>query len=230
MNTTRILYVEDEPFMAKIVKESLESRRYQVRTLTEGTQILEVLSGFQPHLCVLDVMLPKVDGFTLAQGIRTQYPDLPIIFLTAKSRAEDAVKGFRSGGNDYLRKPFSLEELIVRIENLLRLQRDTGQARDDAREITIGDYTFYPQRLELHYGAQVRQLSHRESELLYILTANLQGVTYRRDILLEIWGDDHLFNSRNLDVYINKLRKYLAADERVQIVTLKGVGYLVKVL
>lgn len=224
----KILYIEDEPYLGKIVKESLESRGFEVRMETDGLAALPAYREFRPQLCLLDVMLPKKDGFAIGQDIRALEPNIPIIFLTAKSQTEDVLKGFRSGGNDYIRKPFSLEELIARIHNLLQLAQ--GQARPpragaSAGEISIGRYTFNLIRYELRLDGNVQKLSHREAELLRILAEHPNQTVQRRDILQRIWGDDSFFNSRNLDVYIKKLRGYLRDDHTVEIITLKGVGY-----
>ncbi|RMF26249.1 MAG: DNA-binding response regulator [Bacteroidetes bacterium] len=220
----KILYVEDEPHLGKIVRESLESRGFAVRQVADGRLVTEAFRQFQPDLVVLDVMLPHKDGFTLGRELRTLDARLPILFLTAKTQTEDVLEGFRSGGNDYLKKPFSLEELIARIRNLLHL---TGEERTDPekRTLRIGRFTFHPLRYELHFEGQVRKLSHREAELLRILAENRNRVVERRRILHAIWGDDSIFNSRNLDVYITRLRDCLKADPAVRIITLKGVGY-----
>lgn len=221
MQKTKILYVEDEPFLGKIVKESLESRDFEVKMVADGKWVVSVFKQFTPDICVLDVMLPSIDGFSLAREIRQLAPSLPIIFLTAKTQTEDLVKGFESGGNDYIRKPFSMEELIVRINNLLKT---TVKIPSNA-PISIGQYEFLPQKYELKHTNQVRKLSHREAELLKILNENRHFTVNRKDILMKIWGDDSFFNSRNLDVYITKLRDYLKDDPSVQIMTVKGVGY-----
>ncbi len=223
MKKTKLLYVEDEPFLGKIVKESLESRDFEVLMITDGLRVIPALEKFHPDLCILDVMLPNKDGFTLAGEIRVMHPDLPIIFLTAKTQTEDVLKGFAQGGNDYLRKPFSMEELIVRIQNLLQL---TNHQQDGKREaMQLGAFTFDPRKFELIHPEETRKLSHRETELLKILTRHTNIPVERKTILKEIWGDDSFFNSRNLDVYIAKLRDYLKADPSVQIITLKGIGY-----
>ena len=221
----KILYVEDEPFLGKIVKESLESRGFEVTLVAEGRKVLSTLEALKPDICVLDIMLPQVDGYTLAKDIRRLSPTLPIIFLTAKTQTEDVLKGFEMGANDYMRKPFSMEELIVRIQNLLSLSHPKQANQAVLTNITIGKFEFLTQRYELRLGENVRKLSHREAELLKILNENRFFTIQRKDILLKIWGDDSFFNSRNLDVYITKLRDYLKDDPSVQIMTIKGVGY-----
>lgn len=227
---TKILYVEDEPFLGKIVKESLETRGFEVCMVADGRDVIAQFKSFQPIICVLDIMLPHRDGYALAQDIRQLNPEMPIIFLTAKTQTEDVLKGFQSGGNDYIRKPFSMEELIVRVQNLLQLtQAKAPTAIAPNSHVVLGQYIFYPHRYELHRADTLRKLSHRETELLSILSENLNFTVSRRDILLRVWGDDSFFNSRNLDVYITRLRDYLRDDPTLEILTLKGVGYLFKV-
>ncbi|MFD2036843.1 response regulator transcription factor [Belliella marina] len=220
---TKILYVEDEPALGKIVKESLQSRQYTVYMADDGLAGLRAFESNQPDICVLDIMLPKMDGYALAQEIRKTTPKMPIIFLTAKSQLDDVVKGFKAGGNDYLKKPFSLEELIIRIENLLKLT--SGQVNNQ-HEISFGKFMFYPKRYELKDPLQnIRRLSHKEAGILHLLLQHTNSTLERKKILLELWDDDSYFNSRNLDVYITKLRDYLKEDPAVQIITIKGIGY-----
>ncbi len=222
---TKILYVEDEILLGRIVKESLESRGFQIKMLETGVRILDEVAAFQPDICVLDVMLPDIDGFTLGKTIRKGHPNLPILFLTAKTQTEDLLKGFQSGGNDYIKKPFSMEELIVRINNLLSLSQSAAPSLPED-EIPIGNYTFFPSRFELAApDASLRVLSHRETQLLEIFLEYQNRAVERKHILNTVWGDDSFFNSRNLDVYIKKLRSYLENDDQVKIITLKGYGY-----
>jgi DNA-binding response OmpR family regulator len=223
MSKVKILYVEDEPFLGRIVKESLEVRDFDVRMVTDGKIVIPVFEEMKPDICVLDIMLPNVDGYTLAAGIRKINPEVPIIFVTAKTQTEDLIKGFDVGGNDYLRKPFSMEELIVRINNLLRLTK-TGSS-PESETVMIGKFEFVPKRYELKSGASVKKLSHREVMLLQILCENKNTIVTRKDVLMRVWGDDSFFNSRNLDVYVTKLRDYLKDDLGVEIKTIKGVGY-----
>ncbi|MBK7231196.1 MAG: response regulator transcription factor [Saprospiraceae bacterium] len=221
----KVLYIEDEPSLAKIVKESLQSRSFEILHLPDGDHLIEKFHSFNPDICLFDVMLPIKDGFTLAKEIRVLNPQIPIIFITAKNQTADILEGFQSGGNDYIRKPFSLEELIVRINNLYQLchQNQTSQLPENM--ISIGRYKFSPTRLELILDKEVKRLSYREAQLLMMLIDHKNEVVNRKHILDTIWGDDHFFNSRNLDVYITKLRQYLKEDSLVQILTLKAVGY-----
>jgi DNA-binding response OmpR family regulator len=221
---TKILYVEDEPALGKIVKESLQSRKYQVSMGEDGLQRLRLFEKDSFDICILDIMLPKMDGYTLAGEIRKTSPQIPIIFLTAKSQVEDVVKGFQTGGNDYLKKPFSLEELIVRIENLLSLTN--GQNSGNKQELVFGKFAFIPSKFELKYpSGELKRLSYKEAGILMMLLEKTNQTMERKEILMKLWGDDSFFNSRNLDVYITKLRDYLKPDPTIQIITIKGIGY-----
>jgi DNA-binding response OmpR family regulator len=226
MAAIKVLYVEDEMFLGKIVKESLESRGFAVHMETDGNKVLVAFRKIEPQICVLDVMLPNKDGFAIAKEIRDIDKNVPILFLTAKTQTEDVVKGFNLGGNDYIRKPFSMEELIVRIENLLALKGEISlSTSSNSDELIIGKYRFHIHRQTLIAGAEERKLSYRESELLRFLFDHRNGIVDRRDILNQLWGNDSFFNSRNLDVYITKLRGYLKEDETLEIITIKGIGY-----
>lgn len=220
----KVLYVEDEVFLGKIVKESLESRGYEVVMESDGANVLRLFEDAKPDICILDVMLPNRNGFELAEDIRQLNEDMPIIFLTAKTQTEDVVRGFKLGGNDYIRKPFSMEELIVRIENALRLKHATEIIISEDR-LSIGQFHFHLNRQVLTIGNQEKKLSYRESELLKYLWLHRNDVIDRRELLYHIWGNDSFFNSRNLDVYITKMRGYLKDDTGVEILTIKGVGY-----
>ena len=218
----KILYAEDEVALGKIVLDSLESRGFTVKWVHRGDQVVSAYEEFQPDICVLDVMMPGKDGFMVDREPKRALKSAPVIFLTAKSETRDVLQGFESGGNDYIRKPFSIEELIIRINNLLSLE---GKRQNEKGNIYLGEMKYDPESLQLTRGDVVVNLSHRENELLKYLHHHRKGIILRKDILTEIWGDDHYFHSRNLDVYIRKLRKYFEGDSTVQIITLKGVGY-----
>jgi DNA-binding response OmpR family regulator len=220
----KVLYIEDELFLAKIVKESLESRGFEVLLESDGAKAVSLFKNELPDVCVLDIMLPNTDGFAIAEGIRKINNAVPIIFLTAKTQTENVLQGFSVGGNDYIRKPFSIEELIVRMQHLLQHKKDDAQKYNN-ESITMGKYTFHLYRQVLHDGNTDRRLSFRESELLRLLYESKDRIINRRDILNLLWGNDSFFNSRNLDVYINKLRRYLKEDPALEIITIKGVGY-----
>ena len=224
MSKTKVFYVEDELFLGKIVKESLESRNFEVIMESDGAKATELFKKAKPDICVLDIMLPNKDGFTIADEIRELDEEVPIIFLTAKTQTEDVVKGFSLGGNDYIRKPFSMEELIVRIQNLLKNKQE-GSQKISGGTASIGKYNFQLNRQILSNGKEERKLSYRESELLKLLYENRSTIIDRKDILNLLWGNDSFFNSRNLDVYITKIRSYLKDDPSLEIITIKGIGY-----
>lgn len=220
--SVKILYVEDELFLGKIVKETLESKGFEVFMEDDGSNVLDMFNTTKPDICVLDIMLPNKNGIELAKDIRKINHSVPIIFLTAKTQTEDVVNGFTAGGNDYIRKPFSMEELIIRMENLLHVKKPVLNGND---EISIGRYRFIQQRQVLILDGNEKKLSYREAELLKFLYFNRQDVIDRRELLNHIWGNDSFFNSRNLDVYITKLRGYLKEDPAIEILTIKGIGY-----
>ena len=220
----KVLYVEDELFLGKIVKETLETRGFEVVMESDGADVIRAFEDEQPDICILDVMLPNRSGFELAEDIRKINDDIPIIFLTAKTQTEDVVHGFKIGGNDYIRKPFSMEELIVRIENVLRVRKEEAPA-DSSDSIVMGKYSFHLNKQVLSNGLVEKKLSYREAELIKYLYKNRNAVIDRRELLNHIWGNDSFFNSRNLDVYITKIRGYLKEDPSLEIITIKGVGY-----
>ena len=221
----KVLYVEDELFLGKIVLESLQSRGFEVSMETDGIKVLPRFLQMKPDICVLDVMLPGRDGFEIAEDIRKLNKTIPIIFLTAKTQTEDLVKGFSLGGNDYIRKPFSMEELIVRIENALRVKDGRRANVTTNEDVKIGKFRFHPFRQTLAFGSEERKLSFRESELLKLLYVNRNKIIERKEILNLLWGNDSFFNSRNLDVYITKIRGYLKGDDTLDLITIKGIGY-----
>ena len=220
----KILYVEDETNLGRIVSEALETRGFEVALVKDGAKVMDRLLTFKPDVCVLDVMLPNVDGFEAGKKIRERFIRLPIIFLTAKSQTADVLKGFSSGGTDYIRKPFSMEELIVRINNQLQLVSES-QLTEQSEEIALGSSRFFPSKFELHISKTVIKLSNRETEVLRLLASHINRPIDRKLLLMEVWGDDSFFHSRNLDVYIRKLREYFAMDAGIEIITLKGKGY-----
>lgn len=227
MAKKKVYYIEDEPFLGKIVKETLENQGFEVLWITDGAKVMGGFQRFEPDVCILDIMLPNVDGYTLCQQIRDRFPKLPVIFLTAKVETADLVKGFEAGGSDYIRKPFSIEELIVRINNQLNLLNRTNQPQTEPSEIIeLGKYRFHPRRCELQTPSQLIKLSLRDMQVLSILADKVNRIVDRKTILISVWGDDSFFNSRTLDVYIRKLREYFLEDRGIEIVTMKGKGYL----
>jgi DNA-binding response OmpR family regulator len=217
-----VLLIEDEPALGMIVSDSLGVRGFKVIHALNGAEGLSMFRQHQPDIVVADVMMPEMDGFTMAELIRKENPNIPIMFLTARSQTADVVRGFELGGNDYLKKPFSLDELIVRINALLRPRAGKSLATSIVR---IGRYFFDPAKQKLTFNANEVLLSHREAELLRRLVEQKNQVLERGSVLKELWGDDSFFNGRSLDVFITRLRRYLKEDTDIQIVNIRGIGY-----
>ena len=217
----KIILAEDEPSLAQIVKESLETRDFEVFLANNGEEALQLYKKESPDVLVLDVMMPKKDGFSVAKEIRLENKNVPIIFLTAKSQVKDVLEGFSHGGNDYLKKPFSMEELIVRIQSLI----NRNEIKNEQKDIQIGAYRFNQIKQTLYFNDTATLLTHRESELLFLLTKHKNEISDRAYILKKLWGDDDFFNARSMDVFITKLRKKLKNDESIQIVNVRGYGY-----
>lgn len=222
MSKIKVLLAEDEVALGMIIQESLESRDFQVKLCGDGQQAWEAYQSNKPDVLVLDVMMPKKDGFSLATEIRKIDPYTPIIFLTSKSQTEDVVKGFGLGANDYVRKPFSMEELIVRI----KAQLDRLRIRQNQSDwIEVGNYEFHPTKQLLKIEQEETPLTAREAQLLQLLVENANEITDRTLILTQIWGSDDFFNARSMDVFITKLRKKLHLDSNIQILNVRGFGY-----
>jgi DNA-binding response OmpR family regulator len=225
MKPTKILLIEDDRNLGTILQESLEQCGYAVTLAEDGNAgRTEFLQG-NFDLCLLDVMMPKKDGFTLAAEIRKLNQQLPIIFLTAKSLKEDRIEGFKIGGDDYVTKPFSMEELLLRIHAVLKRTMGNFEENRDAGIFTIGEYQFDFRRQILQIGAEVRKLTHKENELLKLLCLHKNAILERELALKMIWGDDSFFNARSMDVFITKLRKYLGGDIRIKILNVPGRGF-----
>jgi DNA-binding response OmpR family regulator len=226
MDNTKILLVEDEVFLAEIVKESFEIRGYEVHHSLNGVKGLEAFKKFNPDICIFDVMMPEMDGFSLAKEVKKLSPKQPIIFLTAKSMTEDVVEGFELGADDYVRKPFSMEELIMRIKAVLNRRTTTVEVtRKKTEAINISTYVLDPLKQELNHQGEIKKLTSRESELLAILCENKNQLVERDFILKELWGDDSYFNARSMDVFITKIRKHLSKDPDIEIINIRGKGY-----
>lgn len=223
----RILFAEDEDILGQLVKEALEHEPdFTVDWVKDGKTALDHFRAGKPDICILDVMMPVMDGFTLAKHMRAADEHLPIIFLTARSQTADVVKGFDSGGNDYLKKPFSVEELVVRVRALLRRNNAPGATASQGVEMyEFGRYQFFPASQLLRCPEAKFNLTHRETELLRELVININALLDRKKVLLQLWGDDNFFNARNMDVYIAKLRKYLVHDPALSIINVRGYGY-----
>tara|TARA_B110000114_G_scaffold153441_1_gene165714 strand:+ start:731 stop:1411 length:681 start_codon:yes stop_codon:yes gene_type:complete len=217
----KIILAEDEASLGMIVKESLETRNFEVLLAKNGEEALQFYENSDPDILVLDVMMPKKDGFTVAKEVRQNNKTIPIIFLTAKSQIKDVLEGFEHGGNDYLKKPFSMKELIVRIHSLL----DRVDLKKNHEEIAIGNFIFNYTKQSLEIENSSELLTHREAELLFYLTENRNEILDRTFILKKLWGDNDFFSARSMDVFISKIRKKLKKDQSIQIVNVRGFGY-----
>ena len=220
MPKTNIILAEDESALAMIIKESLETKDFEVRICANGKEAMNEFYRKKPDLLVLDIMMPKKDGISVAKDIRKTDKKIPIIFLTAKSQLQDVVDGFQAGAQDYIKKPFSMVELIVRIDALLGR---IGPGKTET--VKLGAYTFDAVRQSLQFAGTVMLLTHRESALLELLLENKNEVLHRSAVLRKIWGDDDFFNGRSMDVFITKLRKKLSHDASIQIINVRGLGY-----
>lgn len=220
-----ILYVEDEASLALIVADSLEMNGFLVRHCQDGQMAMRLFEKQKPDILLIDVMMPVMDGFTLASRIRACDSQVPIIFLTARVQTEDVVKGFHLGANDYVKKPFRIEELVVRIESLVK----NSPKMQLNQNLMIGDYVLDSLRQTLSYKGDSIKLSYRESELLRSLYENRNQVIPREDIMKTYWSYDKYFSGRSLDVFISRIRKYLNQDPRIKITNIRGIGYMLSV-
>ncbi len=223
MGKLNLLLVEDEPFIAKVIQESLEQLGYAVVHAADGKKAFSLFQNQLYDLCIVDVMLPHTDGFTLVKQIRALESQVPVLFLTSRTATNDVIEGYHSGGNDYLKKPFSLEELYLRINELIK-RSDVKSTAGENRFI-IGEYQFVPHKQTLQYGEVEFKLSHRETQLLKMLYEHKNGLLERKEALITLWGDDSFFNTRTMDVFITKLRKHLKQDPAVEIINVRGMGY-----
>lgn len=222
-----LLYVEDDESLSFVTRDHLELQGYQVTHCADGISAKAAIDRQDYDLCLLDVMLPGTDGFTLAKEIRKQNTEVPILFLTAKSLKEDRLHGLRLGADDYITKPFSIEELILKIEVFLRRSRSV--ALPSPSEYTLGKYLFNYPNLELKMGEDIRRLTQKEADLLKYLIENKNKVIKRSDILEAVWGENDYFLGRSLDVFISRLRKYLKKDEQIKVENIHGVGFCFQV-
>jgi DNA-binding response OmpR family regulator len=217
----KILVVEDDASLGFVIKDNLDRAGYQITLCTDGETGEKCFHSNHFDLVILDIMLPKKDGFSVAKSIRATNREIPILFLTAKSMAEDKIEGFKLGGDDFIIKPFNMEELIYRIEVFLR--RKSNHFQDSV--ISFGDTSIDFKNLQLKSGDQITTLTQKEGDLLKLLIENQDKVLKREEILTTIWGDDDYFAGRSMDVFISKLRKYLKDDPNTNIVNYHGVGF-----
>lgn len=227
MKKISVLLVEDEPTLAGIIKDALEAENFIVRTACDGVSGLDMFFQSKPDIIVSDVMMPRLSGFEMVQKIRRAGEDTPVLFLTAKTSVDDVVEGFGAGGNDYLRKPFGMKELVVRIMSLLGRIGHASQNDDPVTEYTIGHYLFSPAKRLLTYmpDGEQTELPNRENEILKRLCAKRNQLLPAKDILLDLWGDDDFFSTRSFQVLISRLRHRLSRDKEISIVNFRGEGY-----
>jgi two-component system response regulator TrcR len=223
MEKTSILLVEDEPFLARVIKDSLEQAGYTVLHAEDGENAFNIFLNNKIDLCIADVMLPQMDGFSLVRKIRAHSAEVPVLFLTARTATSDVIEGYESGGNDYLKKPFSLEELFLRVKELLK--RNARFQSKDLR-LLLGRYVFTPHRQTLQFENETEiRLSHREAQLLQLLYQHKNDILERKHALISLWGDDSFFNARTMDVFVTKLRKHLRKDQKIRILNVRGIGF-----
>ena len=230
MQNNRILLVEDDQNFGDVLRSYLEMHGYNVTLATDGFQGLEKYKEDQYDLCIFDVMMPKKDGFTLAREIREKDTEMPIIFLTAKTMKDDVLQGFKIGADDYITKPFVSEELLYRIQAILKRSTQKADPREEIKEFIIGKYHFnYPLRI-LTYdlggkNEEKSKLSPKEAQLLRMFSMYMNDILPRSEALTKIWGEDNYFTARSMDVFVTKLRKYLKKDDLIEIVNIHGNGF-----
>jgi DNA-binding response OmpR family regulator len=220
--------VEDDPNLGFVIKDNLSLKGFDVTLCKDGEEGENTFHNNSFDICILDVMLPKKDGFAIAKSIRGKNKSVPILFLTAKSMMEDKLTGFQTGADDYITKPFSLEELIYRIDVFLRRSNGTPE-KSEMKVYSVGGFSFDPLNLTLKTSSTEKTLTQKEAEVLKLLYQNRDRVLKREEILKEVWGDDDYFMGRSMDVFISKLRKYLKEDPSIQIVNYHGVGFRLEV-
>jgi DNA-binding response OmpR family regulator len=225
----RIFYVEDDETLSFITKDQLEEQGYEVHHFNNGKDAVAAFEQGKYHLAILDIMLPGSDGFTIAGAIRQKDEQIPVLFLSAKSLEEDRLKGFQLGADDYITKPFSMEELLFKIKVFLKRSSAGNQVSKEKSNGKIGRYLLDMERLRLINGQSEQDLTVKEADLLHLFMLNTNNTLKREDILIALWGKNDYFLGRSLDVFISRLRKYLSEDENISIQTLRGVGFRMEV-
>lgn len=220
-----ILLAEDDFDYASILKQYLEFSGFSVTWAKDGKEALKIFPDTNPDICVLDVMMPHMDGFSLAENIIEIYPDTPFIFLTAKSLKDDKIKGLKLGADDYIVKPFEVEELILRIQNILKRTQKSNLSTSDSKKFKIGDYIFDEENYLLSHDKITHRITEKEAHLIRFLYTNKNKLVKREDILKEIWGNDDFFSGRSMDVFISRLRKYFNQDPTISIPSVRGLGF-----
>ncbi|HCY42506.1 MAG TPA: DNA-binding response regulator [Prolixibacteraceae bacterium] len=221
----KILLVEDDKTLNFIIKDNLEQAGYVVTSAEDGEVAVKIFSSGKFNLCLFDVMLPKKDGFTLAKEVREIDDHVPIIFLTARSMTEDRITGLTIGGDDYITKPFSMEELLLKIRIFLKRSMGVTDSSTEKSYYKVGHFNFYFESLVLETSEEKKTLTYKEAELLRYFCDNPNKVLSRSDILKHVWGSDDYYLGRSLDVFISRLRKYLGSDENIKILNLHGIGF-----
>lgn len=227
MPRPKILLVEDDPSLGFVLQDNLSMRGYEICLRPDGESGLQTFKSDVFDLCILDVMLPKIDGFTIGKTIRETNKQIPILFLTAKSMTEDKLEGFKLGGDDYITKPFNIDELVARIEVFLRRPLKTVSVVE--KIFSLGNYQFDHENLRLQHSSGDKILTVKESEVLKMLFLNRDRILKREEILTSVWGEDDYFMGRSMDVFISKLRKYLKDDPKIEIVNFHGVGFKLEI-
>ncbi|WP_029274412.1 response regulator transcription factor [Pedobacter borealis] len=227
MDKIKVLLVEDEDVLAMIIAETLGKRGFEIKIAKNGVEGWSMFNQLKPDICIIDIMMPRKDGISLLQDIRKVDEFIPAIFLTAKSQTEDVLKGFEAGADDYMKKPFSMEELILRLKSMMRRKIPGIITNSPVQEVSnkIGPYEFNHKKLELMFENSTIALSQREADLLALLLQHKNSILDRNIALLKLWGDDNIFNARSMDVYISRLRKYFVKDTHVEILNIRGQGY-----
>ncbi|NLB26701.1 MAG: response regulator transcription factor [Bacteroidales bacterium] len=225
MKSIKLLLVEDDDALRFIVKDNLERNSYQVDTAENGEQALKLYKENVYNLVILDVMLPKIDGFKVAEQIRKSDEQIPIIFLTARSMTEDKIAGLTIGGDDYITKPFNIEELLLKIKIFLKRSNSTINGQQEESTEKIGKFIFIPDQLSLSFEENIKKLTIKETELIKLFVQNKNRVLSRKEILETIWGSNDYFLGRSLDVFISRLRKYFKADADIKIINIHGIGF-----
>ncbi len=226
-DNVRILLAEDDANLGFVIRDNLEQHGFQVDLYQNGEEALMLFDAGNYQLCILDVMMPKMDGFALAAAIRERNKNIPLLFLTAKTMKEDKLRGFQIGGDDYITKPFSIEELLMRIRVFLRRSGIEQVVSDHV--YTLGDLVFEPKNLIIRSAHEEKTLTRMEVNILKYLCDRKNDVVTRKSILEAVWGNDDYFSGRSLDVFITRLRKHLSSDERIKIINHHGVGFMLAI-
>ncbi|MFM9989035.1 response regulator transcription factor [Flavobacterium sp.] len=225
----KVLLAEDDFDFADVLKQYLELYNYQITWAKDGEEALLLFQKETFDICVFDVMMPKMDGFTLAEKIIDINPETPFVFLTARKLKEDKLKGLQLGADDYIVKPFEADELVLRLNNILKRGEQKNQTTISVDEITIGNYIFDPNRLELKLGNHTQRLTEKEVAIILFFLKNKNQLIKRNDILQSIWGNDDFFSGRSMDVFISRIRKYFSNDNRITIESIRNVGLEFKI-